>query len=198
MTNRFYIAHEIPGRIRIIVPALSGRKDHKTMEKLFLNVKGIKHVRIEPLIHSVLIEYDDKVIYRNAILRYISLLVYQSGTYSPFDNLLPHVKQSVRKDLLYSLITGALLFISLMRKKAEQKPDMLDYLVMISSAHTVLTHGGKDKLTHPDVIAGIISLVSMGPNDIVKASAISWGVNLLEVLNDVFRRQNYPAAVPEY
>jgi hypothetical protein len=189
MKNKYHIAHEIPNRIRIIIPALAGRKDYKYIINLFSAVKGIENVRLEPVINSIAIEYDGKVIDRNIILRYIAVSFYQA-TYSPIDNLLAHVKPKVRQSLFYSLVTGALLLISLARKKTNRSPDMLDYVVMISSAYTVLTHGGKDKLTHPDIIAGIVSMLSLGPNNIIQAAAISWGVNLLEVLFDMTRNNS--------
>lgn len=189
MKNKFHIAHDIPNRIRLVVPALAGRVDYDCITKLFTSVKGIKKVRIEPIINSIVIEYNDEFIDRNALLRYVSIFFYQSN-YSPIDNLLTYFNPNVRKSLFYSLVTGALLFVSLVRKKIDAKLDMLDYLALIASAYTVLTHGGKDKLKHPDVIAGIVSMFSLGPNNIVKASAISWVVNLIEVLFDI-SRQNY-------
>lgn len=189
MKNRFHIVHDIPNRIRLIVPALAGRKDYEQINKLFTQVKGIRSVRIEPIINSIVIEYNGDVIERNTVLRYISIFFYQSS-YSPIDHILPPMKSNIKESLFYSLVTGALLFVSLLRKKTGSTPDMLDYLTMISSAYTVLTHGGgKDKLKHPDVIAGIVSMVSLGPNNITKASAISWGINLLEVLVDLARQK---------
>ena len=188
MKNRFHIIHDIPNRIRLIVPALTGRKDYADIYKLFTQVKGIHKVRIEPIINSIVIEYNAEVIERNTVLRYISIFFYQNN-HSPIDHILPHMKSDIKESLFYSLVTGALLLVSVVRKKTNSAPDMLDYLTMISSAYTVLTHGGKDKLKHPDVIAGIISMVSLGPNNITKASAISWGINLLEVLLDLARQK---------
>ncbi|OEH85236.1 hypothetical protein BHU72_06430 [Desulfuribacillus stibiiarsenatis] len=184
MNNKFYIAHDIPGRLRLIVPALSGRKDLKYIMQLFTAVHGVNYVRIEPRIHSILFEYEKQVIDRNTILKHVTVFFNQIA-FSPIDDIMVNVKPKVRRNLFSSLLTGAILFIAYARKTSSPRPDVLDYTAMISTAYTVLTHGGTNKLKHPDVIAGIVSMLSLGPSNILQASAISWGVNLLEILFDM-------------
>jgi hypothetical protein len=185
MDATFYIAHDIPGRIRLIIPDLGERKDHQSIEKLFSSLKGIAGVRIEPLIHSMLLEYDVHTVKRNVLLKYISIF-FKQIRYDPFDDLMIHVKPTVRRDLFRSVLSGVLLLIAYSRKTSSPRPDMLDYLATVSTAYTVLSHG-TNKLRHPDVIAGIISMFSLGTNNILQISAITWFVNLLEIFHDMNR-----------
>jgi hypothetical protein len=179
------IVHEIPGRIRLIIPALGERKDYKSIEKMFSSLNGIVGVRIEPLIHSMMVEYNAQMLSRNVLLNYISIF-FKQIRYDPLDDLMVHVKPTVRRDLFRSLLSGVLLLIAYSRKTSGPRPDLLDYLVTVSTAYTVLSHG-TNKLRHPDVITGIISMFSLGTNNILQVSAITWVVNLFEIFHDMSR-----------
>jgi hypothetical protein len=61
MEYQLVVAHDIPGRIRLVIPSLGERKDYKSIEQLFSSVKGISGVRIQPVIHSMTLEYDTKL-----------------------------------------------------------------------------------------------------------------------------------------
>lgn len=190
MYNQFYIAHDIPGRLRVIVDELNGRRDHNYIVDLFGSLKGIKNVRIEPIINSMLIEYDLKVTDRKRVLRYVSIFFKQTFL-NPIDNLITGVKPTIRRDIFYSFLSGVLLLASIARKTSKTTPDVLDYIVMTATAFTVLSHGETDKLKHPDVIAGLISMLSLGPSKIHQVSAITWGVNLLEILLDMSKGRKF-------
>lgn len=190
MRNKFYIAHDIIGRLRIIVTALQGRSDHLQIEQHFKMIKGIKNVRIEPIISSMLVEYDCKVLDRNHVLKHLTVF-FELPKLSPFDNFVGNVKPTLKRDVFYSFVTGVLLLASIARKTPKTVPDLLDYIVVISTAYTVLSHGETNKLKHPDVIAGILSMLSLGPNNIHQVSAIAWGVNLLEILIDVKKGRKF-------
>jgi hypothetical protein len=185
MEAQYTIAHEIPERLRIIIPALGDKKEYPAIEHMFCSLKGIKRVKIEPVIHSMLIEYHSNQINRNVILGYISLFFKQSR-FDPLDNLMARVTPNIRKDLFRSLVSGLLLIIAYTRKTVNPRPDIWDYAVVISTAFTVLTHG-KNKLQHPDVITGIISMLSLGTKNILHVTMATWAVNLLEILHDITR-----------
>jgi hypothetical protein len=188
MEDKYLIAHDIPGRIRLIIPALGERKDHKFIEDLFSSMKGIVSVRIEPLIHSMMLVYDAQTLKKNVLLKYISIF-FKQIRYDPLDDLMVHVKPTVRRDLFRSILSGGLLLLAYARKTAGPRPDMLDYIATVSTAYTVLSHG-TNKLRHPDVIAGIISMFSLGTNNILQVSAITWVVNLFEIFHDMTRRKS--------
>jgi hypothetical protein len=183
MEYQLVVAHDIPGRIRLVIPSLGERKDYKSIEQLFSSVKGISGVRIQPVIHSMTLEYDTKLIHRNVLLKYISSF-FQQIRYDPWDDLMVYVKPTLRRDVFRSVLSGLLLLIAYARKTAGPRPDMLDYLATVSTGYTVLSHG-TSKLRHPDIITGMISMFSLGTNNILQVSAITWLVNLLEIIFDM-------------
>jgi hypothetical protein len=185
MDDTIYIAHDIPGRIRFIIPALRERKDYKSIEQLFASLKGVTVVRIEPLIHSMTLKYDGETMIRNVLLKYVSVF-FKKIRYDPLDDLMVHVKPTLRRDLFRSVISGVLLLIAFTRKTTGPRPDIFDYAAAVSTAFTVLSHG-TNKLRHPDIIAGIISMFSLGPVNILKVSAITWAVNLFEIFYETHR-----------
>lgn len=180
MKNKYYIVHDIPGRLRLIISALSGRKDYKYIEMQSSSVHGIKNIRIEPLNNSMVIEYDGNLLPRNKVLSHIAVFIEQPQ-FIPNDGLMAHVTPKVRRNLFYSLLTGVLLFASLARKRSKFIRYILDYSVMIASAYTVLSHSGKDSLKHQDVLVGTLGMLSLGPNKLLQTFAIAWGVNLIEI-----------------
>ena len=187
MRNRVLIAHDIPGRLRLIIPGLGEREDLKAVEKLFSSIEGVWRVRIEPLIYSMLVEYDNQIMSKHELLQYISIF-FKQIRYDPLDDLMVNVKPGLRRDLFRSLLTGVLLFIAYTRKTSASRPDMLDYLVSISAGYTVLSHGTTDKLKHPDVITGLVSMFSLGTNNILQVASITWLVNLFELFQDLKRK----------
>lgn len=171
----------IPGRIRLIVPALSSIGDHGAIEEMFESIRGIKHVRIEPIIESIAIKYDRKEIDPKKILRLIHLFV-------PERVLLNNKNFShngeLKKDIIRSLFSGALLLVAYLRRNGNHTADLLDYLVIGSTSYTVLAHG-ENNLSHPDVITGIFSMLSLSSGQILKGALVTWLVNLMEVINDL-------------
>jgi hypothetical protein len=184
---RYRIAHSIPGRLRLIIPALSDKKDYLSIEHMFSALNGIERVRIEPIIQSMVIEYEPNVVGRNVILRYISLF-FRQAQFDPLDRIMAHVRPDIRKDLFRSLCTGVLIFIAYVRKGISPRPDIFDYVAVISTAYTVLSHG-ENKIRHPDVLTGMVSMFSLGANNILQVAIVTWAVNVLEIFTDMRRSQ---------
>ncbi len=181
MYFRHKIRHNIPGRMRLFVPALQYMEESESICELFESIKGIRHVRIEPLIGAMIVEYDPALISSKRLLRNLGLFFHQiADDFRVLHNESGHI----RKDLLKSMMTGALLLIAFIRKVNNPLPDLFDYLVVISTSYTVLTHG-ENKINHPDVLTGIVSLASLGSSKILQVSLLTWVVNLIEVINEI-------------
>lgn len=183
MERTFTIIHEIPGRLRLNIPALNDKKDYEQIKLMFSSIKGIKEVRIEPIIQSMVICYNQDVINKTVLLRFIHLFFKQTK-FDPLDNIMVNINPALRKDLLRSLATGFLILLAFLKKSSGKLPGVLDYAVVMSTAYTVLSHG-ENKLRHPDVMTGIVSMLSLGTGNILHVAALTWAVNVLELLNDV-------------
>ncbi|MGR9047494.1 HMA2 domain-containing protein [Halobacillus faecis] len=182
MQATFSIVHDIPGRLRLIIPALYDKRDYDQIQDMFTSIKGIESVRIEPTIQSMTISYVKELINRKVILRFISLFFKQTR-FDPLDNIMVNIAPAQRKDFLRSLVTGFLILIAYLNNKPGKVPGMLDYAVVISTAYTVLSHG-ENKFRHPDVITGIVSMLSIGAGNILQVAMVTWAVNVIELLND--------------
>ena len=181
------INHMIPGRIRLTIPALADIQDYQFIKELFESVRGITKLRVIPLIQSMVIEYDAKLLNQNQIMQCVDLFFYQPKKNTQFSQ--NKIKRDMRNNILRSGGSGLLLLIALLRKNINAIPDAFDYLVLLSTSYTALSHG-EDNLNHPDVITGMLSILSLGPNNILKAAALTWVVNLIEIINDI-RRNSY-------
>ncbi|MCD8509884.1 MAG: hypothetical protein LRY73_08470 [Bacillus sp. (in: Bacteria)] len=155
---------------------------------MFSSLNGVKKVRIEPIIQSMLIEYEEETIERKTLIQYVSIF-FENIYIDPINNFMGKVTPSVRKDLFRSIISGALLLLAFTRKSVRPRPDIIDYAVVISTGYTVLSHGnqGQSKLGHPDIITGIITMLSLGTQNILQVSLVTWFVNLFEILHDMYR-----------
>ena len=191
MEPKFYILHDIPGRIRLQIPALRDKTAHTEIEGMFSSLKGIHLVRIEPIIQTMLVEYDVEILTRNNLLKYVSLF-FQQTRFDPFDSLMVNLKPNLRSELFRSLVSGILLFTAYMRKATVKSPDTFENIAVIATGYTVLSHG-TNKLRHPDVLTGIISLVSLGTGNMLHISIITWTINILEIFYDIYKsnRLNY-------
>lgn len=150
---------------------------------MFEAIKGIEQVRIEPIIQNMIIHYNKRELNHKHVLRYISLFFQQSHIGSK--HIMPN-RDVIRKDLLRSFVSGVFLLAAFLRKNVKHRPDAFDYLVVISTSYTVLSHG-ENKLSHPDVITGILSMLSLGAQNILQVAMVTWIVNLIEVFNDLRR-----------
>jgi hypothetical protein len=186
---KFYILHDIPGRLRLQVPALRDNPDHDEIQTMFSSLQGVRSVRIQPLIHTMLIQYVENKNSRNHILRYVSLFFHQVRL-DPFDDIMIHITPNIRGDLFRSLIAGALLLLAYIRKAPIKRPDALIYGAVIATGYAVLSHGNTNKLRHPDILTGVISLVSLGPANMLHGAMATWAVNVLELLHEA-RINNY-------
>lgn len=150
-------------------------------------------MRVEPIIKTVLIKYDATKRRVTDILQYLTMFFPQSNQ-EPSMQLFS-TREGIKKDIWRSILSGSLLLIAFLRKNIKAHPDMFDYLAVISTSYTVLSHG-ENKLRHPDVLTGLISIVSLGSHNILQLALATWIVNLVEVFNDIRRSsQINPAAV---
>lgn len=150
---------------------------------MFESIKGISQVRIEPIIHTMVIHYDKNELNHKHVLRYVSLFFQQFHLESR--PIMPK-RDDLRSELIRSFVSGVLLLATFLRKNVPHRPDLFDYLVVISTSYTVLSHG-ENKLSHPDIITGIFSMVSLGTQNILQVAFFTWIVNLIEVFNDLRR-----------
>ena len=90
-------------------------QNYEEIQSIFSSLKGIQHVRIQPIIQTMLIQYKSDEISRNHLLRCVSLFFHQQP-FHPLDNFMVHVKPSVRRGLFRSLIAGGLLLVAYLQK----------------------------------------------------------------------------------
>ncbi|MBT2736085.1 HMA2 domain-containing protein [Bacillus sp. ISL-7] len=188
MNPKFYILHDIPGRLRLQIPSLRDRMNFKEIEQLFSSLKGVSFVRIQPLIHTMLIEYESLTISRNIICLYVSIF-FQQTRLDPLDDIMIHMHPATRSDWLRALFSGGLLLLAGIRKSSFHKPDILVYGAVAATGYTVLSHGTINKIRHPDVLTGILSLLSLGSSNMLYVAMITWIVNVLELLHETRKFQ---------
>ena len=96
-----------------------------------------------------------------------------------------HVKPKVRGNLVRSLIAGGLLLFAYIQGTSFKEPTALVYGAVIATGYAVLSHGTQNKLRHPDILTGILSLGSLGPANMLHGAMVTWAVNVLELLHDM-------------
>ena len=190
MRYKFYILHDIPGRLRVHTPALRKRQDYEAIQTMFYSVKGILNVRIQPIIQTILIQYNSEEIARIQLLNYVSLF-FRQQPYDPLNNLMVYVKPKVRSHLLRSLVAGGLLLVAYIQKASFKEPTPLVYGAIIATGYTVLSHGTRNKLGHPDILTGILSLGSLGPANMLHGAMVTWAVNALELLHEMREEKEF-------
>ncbi|WP_338448498.1 hypothetical protein R4Z09_20040 [Niallia oryzisoli] len=183
MKHKFYLLHDLPGRLRLHIPAIENQ-NYEEVQSLFSSLKGIEQVRIEPIIQTMLIQYNSDEISRNHLLRSVSLFFHQ-GTFNPLDRFIGHIKPNVRRGIFRSLIAGGLLLVAYLQKSSYKHPTALTYCAVIATGYAVLSHGTKNKLHHPDILTGILSLGSLGPANILHGALVTWAVNVLELVHEM-------------
>ena len=195
MRHKFYILHDIPGRLRVHVPAFRKYQDYEDIQTMFSSLKGIQNVRIQPIIQTIVIHYKSDEITQKQLLRCMSLFFRQQ----PYHALMGHVKPKIRGDLIRSLVAGGLLLFAYLQNASFKKPTPLVYGAIIATGYAVLSHGTQNKLGHPDILAGILSLGSLGPANMLHGAMVTWAVNVLELLHEM-REENkvYPPDISSY
>jgi len=181
MRVKYTIEHVISGRVRLIVPTLKQVHDPMLVQETICLIGGINSVRIEPIIQSIVVTYDETKLHYKQVIEFVQLSVYQYYEKSPL--ALDQAKKDMRNSLIKSAVSGILLLAAATRKTVRSTPDVYDYLAVISTSYTVLSHG-EDKISHPDVITGIVSMLSLGSKNIIQTATLSWFVNLIEIFND--------------
>lgn len=178
MYVKYKIVHAVPGRIRLSIPILKDMRDHTSIQDMFESISGITHVRIESPINAMIIFYNSQELDKKTILKDIGLFFSQLE-----DDKLPESMDSKRMmaAIIKSVLSGILLLIAYVARNGRSGAGALDYLAVISTSYTVLSHG-ENRLSHPDVLTGIISMVSLGAQNIMSISFMTWFVNLIEVI----------------
>ena len=162
----------------------------KDIEAFYCSVTGIEKVKIEPIIKTMVILYNTEKISKETIFQYMNLF-FQKKTWNPVQSMV-YSTPGLRKAIIRSAVTGLLLLGAAIKKRYTSKIDVFDYLVVISTAHTVLSHGGEDRYKHPDILTGIISLFSLGASNLLNVCMVTWAVNVLEILHDIKRTNQRP------
>ena len=183
LKHKFYLLHDIPGRLRLHIPVLENQ-NYKEIQSIFSSLKGIEQVRIQPIIQTMMIQYNSDEISRNHLLRCVSLFFHRQP-FDPLDRLMGHVKPNVRRGVIRSLIAGGLLLAAYLQKSSFNHPTVLTYCAVIATGYAVLSHGTKNKLHHPDILTGIFSLGSLGPANILHGALVTWAVNVLELVHEM-------------
>ena len=189
MRPKFYILHDIPGRLRVHIPALGIDQEYEETKTMFSSLRGVQDVRIQPIIQTMLIQYNSDEISRNHLLRCVSLF-FRQQPFDPLGNLMVHVKSNVRESLFRSLIAGGLLLVAYIQNASFKQPTALTYGAVIATGYAVLSHGTHNKLYHPDILTGILSLGSLGPANMLHGAMVTWAVNVLELLLETRKRDN--------
>ena len=150
MRPKFYILHDIPGRLRVHIPSLRKIQDYEEIQTMFSSLKGIQDVRIQPIIQTIMIQYKSDEISRNQMLRCMSLF-FRQQPYYPLNNLIVHIKPKLRGNVLRSLVAGVLLLFAYIQNASFKEPTPLVYGAIIATGYAVLSHGTQNKLGHPDI-----------------------------------------------
>ena len=187
MRPKFYILHDIPGRLRVHIPALRKNQDYEDIQTMFSSLKGIQDVRIQPIIQTIVIQYKSDEISQNQMLRCMSLYFRQQPYYP-----LNHLKPKLRGGIMRSLVAGVLLLFAYIQNASFKKPTPLVYGAIIATGYAVLSHGNQNKLGHPDILAGILSLGSLGPANMLHGAMVTWAVNVLELLHEMRDEKKVP------
>jgi hypothetical protein len=67
---RVEIAHQIPGRLRAIVPELRDNEvATRSLERIMRHIRGVKEVRVNPLARSLIVDYDPGVLASEGLLK---------------------------------------------------------------------------------------------------------------------------------
>ncbi|KAA9030618.1 HMA2 domain-containing protein [Niallia endozanthoxylica] len=187
----YTVLHDIPGRLRIQVPLLRNYSSFDVIERYYCAIKGIEQVRIEPAIMTMVIIYNTQKISKREIFQFIALF-FQQRNWDPVQSIFINSTPGIRKAIVRSAVTGLMLLVAVIKKRYTRKIDVFDYLVVISTAHTVLSHGESDRYRHPDILTGIISLFSLGASNLLHVCIVTWAVNVLEILHDIKRANHRP------
>lgn len=176
--KKYEVVHSIPGRIRLIIQDKNNAKGN--IEAEFKKVPGIITVRYNPVIQSLLINYDHLLTNEPTIIQ----------------NLDKHLSPGISirdNNLFWSLLAGGTILISYLYRKSSQKNDssgsFLDYLAAGITAYSVLSHRDKDngnncgdKSLHLDDMAGLVSLFSLKTDGRSMGLFITWLLNFIEIM----------------
>lgn len=197
MDPRLYILHDIPGRLRLYIPMLSIHHEYEEIKTMFTSLRGVQDVRIQPIIQTMLIYYKAEDISRNQLIKCVSLF-FHSQSAPPFNYVMSNITPKVRGSLVRSLIAGGLLLLAYIQGTSFKQPTALAYGAVIATGYAVLSHGTQNKFRHPDILTGILSLVSLGSANMLHGAMITWAVNVLELLHDMQTNKTVLSGMSSY
>ena len=73
MYFKYKVVHSLPGRVRLHIPILKQMDEYASIAELFESIKGVRRVRIEPIIQTMLIEYDPQESDKRIVIRNVGL-----------------------------------------------------------------------------------------------------------------------------
>ncbi|MEW6697588.1 MAG: hypothetical protein ACOY35_04895 [Bacillota bacterium] len=172
----YQVAHALPGRLRLLFN--NGLRQLGTADAILVKKPGILSVRYNPVIHSLLVYYDEKQLSRQEVLSFIEGHL----------GLKPGLQS--RDNLFWPLLAGGALLLSYVYKRSSQGTNVsssfLDYLAAGITAYSVLTHRDStqcgDKSMHLDTLAGLVSLFSLKSDGRSMGLFITWLLNFIEVM----------------
>lgn len=186
MSGKSYeVIHSLPGRIRL---AVKRNLDLDMIGAGLEKLQGVSEVRINPVIRTVLIFYDPKLVNQEKMLSSIPAQpAVLNNTIWPGANI-------YRKDLFWSLLAGAsLLAVYSSRRNNENASDvvknsnnLLEYLAAGITGYAVLSHRDVvncgNKSLHLDTLAGLFSILSLKGDRALLGMFITWFLNFIEIV----------------
>ncbi len=91
----------------------------------FKNIIILCSINIEPLIQTIIGEYDSTIISKQRICHYTSLF-FRHESLDPFDPLFVNVSPGIRKAIFRSIITGVLIIGAFIKRRYTSKIDVFD------------------------------------------------------------------------
>ena len=166
------------------MPSLRHEQDCDLIESLLSSLKGIQAIRMEPIIQTVLIQYDLEEISQKQLLQCMSFYFKQQPSRSTYP-IIGQATPKIRGAVFRSFVAGVLLLFAYLQNSSFKEPTPIVYSAIIATGYAVLSHGTHNKLGHPDVLTGILSLGSLGPANMLHGAMATWAVNVLELLHEM-------------
>lgn len=186
MEERIAVLHDIPGRIRVHYPTLVfSQLIQLRIKRNLMELNGVTSTRIEPRIGTLTVLYDPQKIRICELIEILASFSYYKDAPQVSDKTARNW-QSFQRARNRSFVSGGLLAGNYFLKLVGQPNSMLDVFSTIYTGYTVLSHGDRQKgrIHHPDILTGLITSVTLGPNKMNEVALTSWLMNLFEVYRD--------------
>lgn len=186
MDERIAVLHDIPGRVRVYYSTLDfSERITLRIKRNLTELNGVEHTRIEPRIGTLTVRYDPREIRICDLIEVLASFSYYQDA-PQFSEKTSRNWQSFQRARNRSLVSGSLLVSNYFLKLIGRPSSMLDIFSTIYTGYTVLSHGDRQKgrIHHPDILTGLITSVTLGPNKMNEVALTSWLMNLFEVYRD--------------